>query len=293
MFRWFLRMVLLATVALAVCSLPGSALALRGGQNVAGLIKKGQNFFDDQRYEESTQTLSAALLRPEIKQAEKIEVYKLLAFNYILLGKQDEADGAVRGLLVTDETFELPKSESPRFREFFSTSRKRWVEEGRPGLKASEASGGEAPKATVKLRHSSPAQVSSNDVVPLSGELDDSEGAVSQVRLYFRQGSSGKFESLKARYAMRRFSVDLPASVVAPPLVEYYLVALDNKGIPVATRGDAESPLRIAVPESQSVITSPWLWVPVGVAVVAAIVIPIVVVSAQTSSADVTIRVTE
>jgi hypothetical protein len=145
----------------------------------------------------------------------------------------------------------------------------------------------------VKLRHSSPAQVSAHDAVTLTGELDDAEGTVSQVRLYYRQGSSGKFESAKARYAMRRFSVDLPASIVAPPLVEYYLVALDNKGIPVGTRGDVESPLRIAVPESQSVIKSPWLWVPVGVAVIAAIVIPIVVVSAQTSSTNVTIRATE
>lgn len=293
MVRWLVRTLLLAALMGVVCSFPGAALAQKRGPNVAGLIKKGESFFDDQRYEESTQTLSAALLRPEITPREKIEVFKLLAFNYILLGKQEEADGAVRGLLVTDESFELPSSESPRFRDFFANSRKGWIADGRPGSKA--ASSGAEPVTTsiVKIRHSSPAQVSAGDAVSLTGDLDDAEGAVHQIRLYYRQGSSGKFASTQARYTMRKFSVDLPAASVAPPLVEYYLVALDAKGLPIATRGDVESPLRIAVPESASVIKSPWLWVPVSVAVVAAIVIPIVVVSTQTSTADVTIRVTE
>src|SRR2546426_5129173 len=124
------RMVLVTIViALGAISVPGDALAQKGGkQSVAALIKKGQDFFDDQRYEESIQTLSAALLRPEIAKSEKLEVFKLLAFNYIVLDKSEEADGAVRGLLVTDEGFELPKSESPRFREFFEKTRKKWVD---------------------------------------------------------------------------------------------------------------------------------------------------------------------
>lgn len=290
MVRWLVRILLLSALVGASCLWPGSALAQKGAQNVAALIKKGENFFDDQRYEESTQTLSAALLRPDISKAQKLEVFKLLAFNYILLGKKEEADGAVRGLLVTDESFELPANESPRFRDFFAESRKHWVDEGRPG-KQSEST--DVKKVSAKIRHASPAQVSKGSSVTLSGDIDDAEGAVSQVRLYYRQGSSDKFVATKVEYAMRKFSVEIPGSSVKPPLVEYYLEALDENGLPIATRGDAESPLRIAVPDSGGVLTSPWFWVPVSVAVVAAVVIPVVILSTRTSTADVTVTVTE
>ncbi|MBM4356479.1 MAG: hypothetical protein FJ096_00055 [Deltaproteobacteria bacterium] len=293
MFRWLLRSVIVAMLVGVACLCPGNALAQKGSQNVAGLLKKGLNFFEDQRYEESTQTLSAALLRPDITKSERLQVFKLLAFNYILLDKRDEADGAVRGLLVTDESFQLPATESPRFRDFFAESKTRWVAEGRPGQKASGGDDAGTVRSAVKIRHSSPAQVKKGSTLALTGEIDDAEGQVAQVRLYFRQGSSEKFTATKVKYAMRKFSVDVPSSAVRPPLVEYYLEALDERGIPVGTRGDVESPLRVAVPETGSVLTSPWLWVPVGVAVVAAVVIPVVILSTQTSTTDVNVTVTE
>ncbi len=283
----------MAVLVGVACLCPGTVYAQRGSQNVAGLIKKGLTFFEDQRYEESTQTLSAALLRPDITKSERLQVFKLLAFNYILLDKRDEADGAVRGLLVTDETFELPASESPRFRDFFAESKKRWVAEGRPGQKVEGSDDAAAPRSLVKIRHASPAQVKKGSAISLTGEIDDAEGKVAQVRLYFRQGSSEKFTATKVKYAMRKFSAELPSGAVRPPLVEYYLEALDESGIPIATRGDVESPLRVAVPESGGVLTSPWLWVPVGVAVVAAVVIPVVVLSTQTSTTNVNVTVTE
>ncbi len=279
-------------VAVPLAGWSGAALAQKGGkQTVAALIKKGQDFFDDQRYDESIQTLSAALLRPEISKSERIEVFKLLAFDYILLEKKDEADGAVRGLLVTDETFELPAAESPRFRDFFAATKKKWIEEGKPGAKP-EGDGG--PKAAaVKIKHASPAQVGKGADVQLTGEIEDPEGAVTQVRLYYRVSSTEKFKSLKVKYAVRKFSAEIPSASVQPPVVEYYLEALDEKGIPVATRGDADTPLRIAVPEGSSVVKSPWLWVPVSIAVVAAIVIPIVIVTTRTNQSSVTINVSE
>jgi hypothetical protein len=92
---------------------------------------------------------------------------------------------------------------------------------------------------------------------------------------------------------MRKFSVDLPAEAVEPPLVEYYIEALDKKGLPLATRGDAAGPLRIAVPEGGGVLTSPWFWIPVSVAVIAAVVIPVVIVSTASSDAVVRVNVFE
>jgi hypothetical protein len=77
--------------------------------------------------------------------------------------------------------------------------------------------------------------------------------------------------------------------------VEYYLEALDETGLPLATRGDAASPLRIAVPDESSWYTSPWFWVPVSAVVVAGIVVAAVVATqaGEEGTAAVTVNVFE
>jgi len=257
-------------------------------QSVASLIKKGQAHFDEQEYEESIQTLSAALMRPGIDREEKIRVFQLLAYNYIVLNREEEGEGAVFGLLAQDPEYQLPDSESPRFRDFFKKSGDKWEELGRPGLEADEAAG-----SNVGIKHSAPAQVDAGVAVRLDGAIEDPDAVVSEVRLHYRTGSGAKYQSAKVKYAMRKFTVDIPAEAVEPPIVEYYIEALDDKGMPLSGRGDAATPLRIAVPEGGGVFTSPWFWIPVSVAVVAAVVIPIVAVSLSTSESTVTVNVFE
>jgi hypothetical protein len=272
-----MRTLLSALVALLVgltLMIPSDALAQAKKQSVATLIKAGQKHFDEQQYEESIQTLSAALMRPGIASEEKIKVFQILAYNYIVLNRADEGEGAVFGLLAQDPDYALPETESPRFRDFFEKSGEKWEELGRPGFKDKEAT-----IAPVKIKHSAPAQVEAGLAVSLSGSIDDPEGEVAKVLLYYRASSADKFDKAKVKYAMRKFTVDIPAGAVEPPLVEYYIEALNNKGLPLATRGDAAGPLRIAVPEGGSVFTSPWFWIPVGIVVVAAVIIPIVLVS--------------
>lgn len=298
--RWaaWLRgiMVALVGVSLALCvavSAPGDAWAGGKRQSVASLIKKGQELFDEQMYEESIQTLSAALMRPGIAKKEKIRVYQLLAYNYITLRRDEEADGAVRGLLVLDEDFELPEGESPRFREFFDEIRVNWIQEGKPGLEKAKAAASAASR--VQLKHASPAQVEAGLDVSLTGKVDDPNARVDKIVLHYRTGSSGKYVSGKVKFAMRKFSAEIPGEAVEPPLVEYYLEALDESGLPVAARGDAASPLRIAVPDETSWYASPWFWVPVGVVVVGAIVVTAVVITttAEEGTASVTVNVFE
>ncbi len=277
-----------ATLLVMVCvGLVGPSPAhAQKKQSVATLIKKGQKFFHDQEYEQSIQTLSAASLRPGIANAERIEVYKLLAYNYIVLQKKEEADGAVRGLLVLEEDYELPDTESPRFRDFFTAAKQRWIDDGKPGLKTTTVI------KNVKIKHTGPAQVDKGATVKLSGEIDDPDTLVAKVTLYYRKGTSGKWKTTRVKYAVRKFSAEIPASVVEPPLIEYYIEAVDEAKLPVAQRGDATSPLRIAVPEGESIVSSPWLWVPVGVAVAAAVVVVVVVVT-STSESTVSVNVYE
>jgi len=215
---------------------------------VAGqdLVARGRALFDDQQYEESIQTLSAALLRPNNTKPQKVEIYRLLALNYITINRKDEAESAVRGLLALQPDYALPSSESPRFRDYFTDVKKRWEADGRPGLvKESEPAA-----APVTMQHTSPPQIDRHTQVDLTAQLSDPQNRVTGVKLYFRAGSKGKFDEVDADVSGGSVKASIPPDSVKPPIVEYYLLGVDKGGLPVVSRGDASAPLRIAVPEA-------------------------------------------
>lgn len=280
----------------AVCHLIAPAPASAQPKSTTTLIQRGTDFFEDQQYEESIQALSAALIRPGTTKQEKIEIYRLLAYNYIILKRTEEADASVRGLLVLDESFRLPPTESPRFRDFFDATRQKWEAEGKPGI-VEEGKPVEVAKP-ISMQHSSPAQVPPSTPIKLTGNVTDPGVKVRGVQIVYRTGAKGKFVTVPASFSMGRFSGQIPASAVQPPLIEYYIQAVDKGGLPLASRGDFASPLRIAVPapEEGGVLTSPWFWIPVGLAVAAAVVVPVVLVTTQsttTPTSTVTVNVGE
>ncbi len=212
----------------------------------ADLIARGQQLFEDQQYEESIQILSAALLRPSNTKAQKLEVYRLLALNYITLNRKDEAESAVRGLLSIEPEYQLPASESPRFRDFFTTTKARWEAEGRPGLVQAET----PPPAPVGMRHTSPSQADRTAQIDLVAHLEDTGRRVERVDLFYRSGTKGPFQKIPATLdTSLAVRASIPASAVKPPLVEYYLQGFDKGGLAVVSRGDSSAPLRVAVPE--------------------------------------------
>lgn len=230
----------------------------------ASLVDTGKSLFDEQRYEESIQTLSAALLRPATSKAERIEVYRYLAYNYLVLSQTEEAEAAVRGLYVLEPSFALGESESPRFRTFFAEVKKRWDEEGRPGLVE------DAPPTPPTIKHVSPAEWESGKQLRVTGQIVDPGNRVASVIVRYRSGSKGKFNRIEARVGQGQFRTNIPASAVRPPIVEYYIEAVDEAGLPAASRGDAAAPMRVAVPnpdEGSTVFASPWFWVAAAVVV--------------------------
>ncbi len=231
--------------ALHASLLTGAATSWAQPRPSQDLVARGRALFDDQQYEESIQTLSGALVRPNNTKPQKLEIYRLLALNYITLNRKDEAESAVRGLLALQPDYALPASESPRFRDFFAAVKQRWEAEGRPGLvKETEA----APAAVV-MKHSSPSQAAPRTQVNLTAHMDDPQHRVVGVKIYFRAGSHGKFDETDASLADGDVKATIPRDSVKPPLVEYYLQGFDKGGLPIVTRGDAAAPLRIAVPE--------------------------------------------
>jgi hypothetical protein len=258
--------------------------------SVSSLLKKATDLFDDQGYEESIQTLSGIVVRAEATREERIAAYKLLAMNHIALGRSEEADAAVRALYVLDETYEMPKSESPKFRDFFDKVKTAWEAEGKPGKKVE--GGADPEQKPVVIKHASPAQVEAGTDVSIDGTVDDPDVRVETVDLYYRSGAEGKFTELSLAYSMGAFRGQIPSAAVTPPLVEYYVLAKDKAGLPLSSRGDADVPLRIAVPEeSTPVYESPWFWIPIGVAVVGGAVLA-GVLATQIGSGESTIRIT-
>src|SRR5258708_3923783 len=69
---------------LAFVGAPAAAYAQRS-ISTQKLIDQARERFEEQQYDESIQKLSAALLRPDITPAQKIDVYRWLAYNYIVL----------------------------------------------------------------------------------------------------------------------------------------------------------------------------------------------------------------
>lgn len=225
---------------------PGATATPAPQQQPQDLIAKGQLLFEDQQYEDSIQTLSAALLRPSNTKEQKVEIYRLLALNYITLGRKDEADNAVRGLLVAEPDYQLPANESPRFRDFFKESRAKWEAEGRPGFVK------EKPiEHPVVLRHGSPSSAESDKPIDLRAKLEDPSGRTGTVKLYYRTGSRGEFTETMADVDGENVRAQIPASAVKPPLMDYYFEVHDITGAMIASRGDSQAPLRIAVPDGE------------------------------------------
>lgn len=249
---------LVAAMHATALSAPGLAFAEARPRGAAtaqplpkDLIQRGQRLFDDQQYEESIQMLSAALVRPGNTKEQRIEIHRLLALNYITLGRREEAEGAVRGLLSLSPGYELPPRESPRFRERFAEVRAKWEAEGRPGLVKET----EPPPAPVTMQHSSPSQIEAGAELVLLARLDDPGKRAAEVKLYFRSGSRGRFTEQVASRDGASVRATIPPSAVKPPLVEYYFEGRDKAGLPVVSRGDSTAPLRVAVPEP----SKPWL----------------------------------
>jgi tetratricopeptide (TPR) repeat protein len=246
--RWFAPLALALAVhgTALTAAIPAFAQATRApAQGQQDLIQRGRALFDDQQYEESIQSLSAALVRPNNSKPQKLEIYRLLALNYITLSRKDEAESAVRGLLSLQPDYALPASESPRFRDFLATVKQKWEAEGRPGLVTETA----ALPLPVTMTHNSPAQADRRVQLDLTATLTDPQHRVVSVKLFYRHGSSGKFDDVEGELDGEHVRAAIPPEAVQPTIVEYYLQGFDKGGLPIVSRGDAEAPLRVAVPE--------------------------------------------
>jgi len=258
-----LRASLVAALALAT---PAVALAQSGG-NVQ-LVAAGRQQFDDLRYEEAVQTLSAALLRRGNTPAQEVTIYELLGLSYLALNRDEESEGAFRLMLAREPEHALEAGQAPRVRDFYQGVMERWARDGRPGL--ARTSDGTRVERPVTIDHRSPAQQTAGVALTLTAQITDPDRRAEALVLAYRPGSRGLFRRLRTSRSAGVFSASIPPEEVRPPVVEYYLEAVDPRGIAVSSRGDAFAPLRVVVPQAEATpITSRW-WFWTGAAAVLA-----------------------
>ena len=257
------QLTLASTAAFVVTALERDAQAQ--GQKASAksttaqkLIDGAKERFDDAQYDESIQLLSAALLKFDITDTQRVECYRWLAYNYILVKKEDAAKSAVYKLLAIDESFTLPSSESPRFRDPFAKWKQQWNDDGKPGKVAPT----ETPPAAVVVKHIPASEVPHDQSIAVAGTIEDPDKRVARIVIFYRTGSTAKFIEMPASFSDGSFKANIPGSAVKPPIVEYYVQALDKGGLPIATRGDADIPLRLVVQQEResSVFSTWWFW---------------------------------
>jgi hypothetical protein len=258
-----------ALLVAAALAAPAAGLA-QAGPN-AQLVAAGRQQFDDLRYEEAVQTLSAALLRRGNTAEQEVAIYELLALSYLALNRDEESEGAFRLMLARDPGHALGASQAPRIRDFFQGVAERWRREAPAAAPPGEGARAERP---VTIDHRSPAQQTAGVALTLTAQITDPDRRAEALVLAYRPGSRGLFRRLRTHRSAGVFSATVPPEEVRAPVVEYYLEAVDPRGIAVSSRGDAFAPLRVVVPRAEATpITARWWFWTGAAAVVAAVAV--------------------
>lgn len=240
----------IAAAALLVVAVPTSADA----QN--RLLREGISAYDDLEYDEAIRRLSAALLVPGSTPDENVEIYRYLGLSYLLLDRPEPATGAFRNVLVLRPDYHFDQETAPRIVEFFEQVRRQWEADGRPGIQELPP----PPLRPVRIQHVVPARAERGEALRVQAGIDDPDGQGRGIFLSYRTGSRGAFQRVPMPSGPRP-TVTIPAGAVRPPTVEYYLEVVDAGGGVVGSRGDAEAPLRVVVPEpGGSILGQWWFW---------------------------------
>lgn len=253
-----------------------SALAVRPAAADNRLLTEAIAKYDDLEYDEAIRRLSAALLVPGNTPQDNAQIYRYLGLSYLLIDRPEPATGAFRNLLVLQPDYRFDQETAPRIVEFFEQVRRQWEADGRPGIQELPP----PPLRPVRILHVVPESANRGEVLRISSRIEDPDGQGRGMFLNYRTGSRGAFQRTPIPFGPAP-QATLPASAVQPPTVEYFLEVVDAGGRAVATRGDAEAPLRVVVPApgGGSILGKWWFWTGAVAVVAGAVVLGVVLSS--------------
>jgi tetratricopeptide (TPR) repeat protein len=278
--RWLAA---LALAAVAGSSAVGVARAQDFPENP--LIAQGVQLYNDLEYEASVDALQRALVRAESVPEQKVAIFKFLALDYLVLGRQDDARQAFRQLLAIQPEFQLdPAVFSPEYREFLEGVRSEWESQGRPGWVP--------PQSRLRpavIDHELPAEAVRGESLELQATLEDPDSRVRRFVVAYRPAGESAFVRMEAAPTSTGYAATIAGDRIAPPVIEYYFEALDDENNVVGRKGDERIPMRVPVPGGEddgSWYTSWWFWTIVGVGVAAAVAVPVGIVYGTESTTN-------
>jgi tetratricopeptide (TPR) repeat protein len=222
------------------------------------LLAQAKILYDDLQYDDALNRLRRALNAGELSRRDVVEVYKYMAFIYLIQGEEKYAEASFQLLLQQDPDHRLnPLLTPPRFIEFFEQVKAR-----------------RRAEAQVLVEHSSPDSFRAGQPFEIVAYMVDRGGRAERLNVYFRlKGRGGSFSSVRLQAdpaEPTRYTGLVPyvfGEQTGTFVIEYYLAALAGDGQWVATVGDPRTPLEFSVevtggayrPEEPSPpITSRW-----------------------------------
>jgi hypothetical protein len=180
-------------------------------------------------YERAVERLSVALARAT-RDDERIVIVRALAFSHVALEQLDAARADFQMLLRLEPAMVLDRAVSPRVRTVFEEAK--------------------AELAPAPPRAPPPLVVALAPPRPKSGQaiaLSLPAVGLTSVELYHRTRGAAGFARASATPRDGRVDFAVPGPDVRSPALEYYLVALDERGAPASYSGTAERPLFVDV----------------------------------------------
>ncbi|MBI5494056.1 MAG: hypothetical protein HY904_03455 [Deltaproteobacteria bacterium] len=217
-------------LVLGLAGVAGSALA--GG---GAYLQQAREKYRDLDYQALPAILAEALLQPDLKREEYLEIYKLQGFTYTALGDAPKAREAFVKLLIIDAAFEMDASVSPRFRTVFSDVKKEFQKRGEVGLTheaPSTAPPGEGVGIELSVKDAF-ARVS-NARARVRAVLCGKEGAWVDVPL---QGSAGKEGERSFKGRLADPAASMPGDKPAGYFLDYALEFMNVIGDKVEVKG--------------------------------------------------------
>jgi tetratricopeptide (TPR) repeat protein len=238
-------------------------------------INKGIKLFNDLDYQKSIEALKSALGKQQnLTKQELTEAHKYLAFDYLVLGNEGEAERMVKELLKLDPWFELDPMSSPRFLDFFAKVKKSMPPP--PKKVATLTATGE--RSPVEMTYTtSPSQHAMKDApLTFAVGIADPERRHARIVLLHRKKGAPEYSTVSARRVDNgRYEIILPGILVQQPSIEFYIAAEDEQGNKIGLLGSPQVPLQIDVSEGEAkpIYATWWFWTGVGAAAVLGVVL--------------------
>jgi tetratricopeptide (TPR) repeat protein len=220
------------------------------GEVESEIVQKGVAAYDALEFDRAVQLLNQALAE-SLTREEKLVALRTLAFAHCALEHAAEARAAFTRLLKIDPNADLEKNVAPRIRALFEEARAA-VATGRAEVSDTAT----LPELQISVRPSHPLEGQALTISAVAAG-----GLGRSAAIYYRTRGEPHYSEVKTQGREGHFELTVPGSEVRGPMLEYYVVALDERSTAIARAGGLTVPLSVDVqPRKKPAYKKAWVW---------------------------------